>query len=101
MYFKIIHLLKTRKYQFNSEYQIHKIVNNLLLNNFLILYETLFNRKRGNSSIIAVSEAWIYQNELNYIYLNEYNGYFNSRVQKRGGGVAWFVKDHINLSNIT
>ena len=47
--------------------------------------------------IVALSETWLQHClfQQNYVQLNGYNSFFRNRIDKRGGGVGFYIKDSI------
>ena len=47
-----------------------------------------------NFDILTLSETWLTENQnlLNYVELSGYDLYYNNRGNKRGGGVAAYVR---------
>ena len=53
-----------------------------------------------NFDIIAVSEAWLNNDSAQYYNLTDYNMYFINRSNKRGGGVAIYVRNTTSSNEI-
>ena len=50
-----------------------------------------------NFDILTLSETWLTENQnlLNYVELSGYDLYYNNRENKRGGGVAAYVRESL------
>ena len=48
--------------------------------------------------IVALSETWLKDNKHQYQYVSGYKTVFQNRENKKGGGVGFYVKDHLSFT---
>ena len=57
-------------------------------------------QEKSEIDIILVTETWLYSNQCKYVNFVNYTGVFESRENKRGGGVAIFVSNKLSYNII-
>lgn len=53
------------------------------------------------ADILIITETWLYDNETQYIKINNFNSIFNRRNASRGGGTAIFIHEKLKFTIIT
>ena len=50
--------------------------------------------------IVALSETWLKNNktQLEYVQIKGYKSEFKNRASKSGGGVGFYIKEHVNYN---
>ena len=70
------------------------------LRNSLNDLQTFIDTQTYCIDIIAITETWLSENELSYFNLTHYTAFHSVRKNKRGGGVALYLRNSYDVGNL-
>lgn len=74
--------------------------NSRSLKGNLVKIKELLRQLDKNFKVIAITESWLKDSDINDVQIEGYNMFYVNRVSKKGGGVALYIDYHLKCKII-